>query len=389
MENKTTDNNAIAAKRVIIIGAGIAGLSLAIQLTEQKVPCIVLEGRTDFSGPTSGVRISADGVRILEKIGVINVGSDTERLIMHFGNRKVDFLVENKIGRSPAIIVTRQAIFQKLLDRINFLGIEVIYGFKLAQARENDQSVAAVSTEGQRIEGSYLVGADGVGSVVRKILNPGKDSEKAYAGYLGIGLIFPNGAKEEMSLFNHVNGSVGLASIGKVNAEDDSTNLFLWTHMHMPESDAKVITDKMVMKELSVRSQSWNPYLRNLFKELENNPKTIISQGPVYNGELPSTWYSKRLFIIGDAAHPYGPGGQGISMALKDAEALSKLLSALPSGEEKSDFQNTRAQEARNLGESSEKRNKPENQISSNYGLFYNWIFMKAVHFFNGGKIKL
>src|SRR6478735_3554985 len=189
--------------QVIIIGAGIAGLSLAIQLSEKKIPCIVLEAREHFDGATSGVRISNKGVRILEKMGIRNVGATTEKIVMHFGKREVNFSVKNEPGWSPAIIVTRLAIFQKLRERIEALGIEVIYGFKLTDVTESANGVVASSVEGRSIEGKYLVGADGVGSKVRKILNPGTDSGKHYAGYLGIGCIFPNDSKVEMSLFSH------------------------------------------------------------------------------------------------------------------------------------------------------------------------------------------
>ena len=54
--------------QVIIAGAGIAGFSLAIQLAEKKIPCVVLEARTSFGVATTGVRISAKGVRVLECI---------------------------------------------------------------------------------------------------------------------------------------------------------------------------------------------------------------------------------------------------------------------------------------------------------------------------------
>lgn len=106
------DNN----DQVVIVGAGIAGLSLAILLTAQKIPCIVVEARSDFAGTTTGVRISANGVRVLEKIGIHNIGEPTEKLIMHFNNNTVKFDIKNELWASPAIIVTRLAVFEKLSE---------------------------------------------------------------------------------------------------------------------------------------------------------------------------------------------------------------------------------------------------------------------------------
>ncbi len=111
--------------QVIIIGAGIAGLSLAIQLAENKIACIVLEERHNFDGVTSGVRISTQGVRILEKMKIRNVGENTQRTIMHYGSIVTDFALSNSVGTSPAIVVTRLAVYEKLMEKVKLLGVEV------------------------------------------------------------------------------------------------------------------------------------------------------------------------------------------------------------------------------------------------------------------------
>lgn len=380
-----TDNKDL----VIIVGAGIAGLSLAIQLTEKKIPCIILEARESFGECTSGVRISAKGVRVLEKMGIRNIGEKTEKLIMHFGNSQVKFDVKNEKGASPAIIVTRLAVFEKLLERINDLKINVIYNFKLDNVIENTNNVVAISNGGQQIHGKYLVGADGVGSKVRKLLNSDSNSEKRYAGYLGLGLIFPSDEKVEMSLLNLTNGNVGLGSLGKKNSSDNQKNNFLWMHIHMSEAEAKAINDEEVYEQVAERAKKWTLYLQQVFKEIKENPKTVIYHLPVYNGSVPEKWYSERLFLIGDAAHPYGPGGQGISLAMLDAEALCDLFVNGMTEEKKTNFQTTRAEVAKSKGESSEERNKPEKQITTKKGLFFKRLIMKAFHLFNGGKIEL
>lgn len=375
--------------QVIIVGAGIAGLSLAIQLTEKKIPCIVLEARESFGGATSGVRISAKGVRILEKMGISNIGEPTEKLIMYFGKNQIKFDIQNDKGTSPAIIVTRLAVFEKLRERTNELGIKVIYNFKLENAIENTDGVVAVSTGGERIQGKYLVGADGVGSKVRSLLNPDSDSNKRYAGYLGLGFIFPSDEKVEMSVFNNIKGFIGLGSVGTINSNDTHKNNFLWTHIHMTETEAKSMTDSDVYKQITERAKNWTPYLQEVFQQIKANPKTVLYHLPVYNGSVPDKWYSQRLFLIGDAAHPYGPGGQGISLGMLDAEALCELFTNGITEEKKANFQTTRAAIAKAKGESSEERNKPENQIVTEEELLSHYQFMKDFHQKSNGKLAM
>jgi 2-polyprenyl-6-methoxyphenol hydroxylase-like FAD-dependent oxidoreductase len=375
--------------QVIIIGAGIAGLSLAIQLAENKIACIVLEERHDFAGVTSGVRISSQGVRVLEKMKIRNVGMNTERTIMHYGSIIADFASGNPAGTSPAIVVTRLAVYEKLMEKVKLMGVEVITGFKLLNAIEHPDGVEVIAETGQKVTGQFLVGADGVGSTIRKILNPNQNSGKTYAGYLGVGLITPSDMKIEMSLYQHPGNHVGVASIGKVSSSDVNNNVFLWTHLYMAEQEAKAMTNEMVMKMLDAKSQGWSLELRKVFEMCKTDSKLIIAHGPVYNGKVPSSWFSKNIILIGDAAHPYGPGGQGISMALKDAEALcAMLLSGDMSEEKKEIFQKNRAEEAKKLGESAEARNKPEKQITSRWGIFFRGVVIKLYHFFNRGVLK-
>jgi|GEM_PF-893122 len=376
-------------EQIIIVGAGIAGLSLAIQLAENKLSCLILEKRKNFDGPTSGVRISAEGVRVLEKIKIKNIGESSGRVVRYFGNIKADFKISNPDGFSPAIIVTRLAVYEKLMERVKALGIEIITGFGVSNVKEYPDGVEVVSDSGQHITGKLLVGADGVGSTVRKILNPGQSSGKTYAGYLGIGLITPSNAKMNMSLYQNHKSQVGIASIGKKSASDTNNNLFLWTHLFMPEEEAIALTEETAMEKLEGKSHYWRPEVRKIFEMGKTNPNSVISFGPVYNGKVPAAWFSKKIILIGDAAHPYGPGGNGISMALKDAESLCALLVSGDISEEKmAVFQRTRTVEAQGHGEGAEERNKPEKQITSRWSILFNGLILKLYHFFNRSVLK-
>src|SRR6266702_6521421 len=79
------------SENVIIVGAGVAGLSLAIMLAEQNIKSQVLESRQRFDGPTSGVRISAEGVKILRFMKVDSIGEDTKRVDMRLSSLAASF----------------------------------------------------------------------------------------------------------------------------------------------------------------------------------------------------------------------------------------------------------------------------------------------------------
>lgn len=190
--------------------------------------------------------------------------------------------------------------------------------------------------------------------MLRQFLNPGQGSAKTYAGYLGVGFITKDESKIEMTLHNFPGHQVGIASCGKVNEAATGKSVFMWTHIRMSEEDAKLATQASVEAELARRAERWSSELRSEYDRYVEDAEGILAYGPVYNGRPPSRWYSNRMILSGDAAHPYGPGGQGISMALKDAKALSDVIAHGFTENDKRKFQRTRAQEARTLGEAAE-----------------------------------
>ena len=376
----------MSREKVVIVGAGVAGVSLAIMLAEQGIESQILESRQRFDGPTSGVRISNQGVEVLRLMKLDAIGADTERVEMLFGGLSAGFSARK--GHVSAIVVTRLALHEQLLKRARSLGIRVVTGFKVATVTESADGVEVTSESNEKTTGTLLVGADGVGSTVRQMLNPEQSSTKAYAGYMGVGLITKDETKIEMTMHQYPGHWVGIASCGKVSEAATKKSIFMWTHIRMPEADAKLATQAGVEAELARRAERWRPALRSKYDLWTKDAEAVLAYGPVYNGKPPSRWYSKRLILIGDAAHPYGPGGQGISMALKDARALCAVIARGSAEDDKREFQQSRAQESRTLGEAAEKRNSKVSSATK-WGVLAEGVAMKAMEIFTRGTLKL
>ena len=375
----------MSRENVIIVGAGVAGLSLAIMLAEQNIDSQVLELRQRFDGPTSGVRISDEGVDVLRFMKVDAIGEDTERVDMRFGGLLASFSARKR--NTAAIMVTRLALHEQLMKRAGSLGIRVATGFKVVTMTESADGVEVTSESQEKVTGTLLVGADGVGSTLRQTLNPDQASTKAYAGYLGVGLLTKDETKIEMTLHHYPGQWVGVASCGKVNEAATNNSIFMWTHIRMPEADAKLATHASVEAELARRAERWRPELGSKYELWTRDAEAMLAYGPVYNGKPPNRWYSNRMILIGDAAHPYGPGGQGISMALKDAKALCAVIARGCAEDDKREFQRNRAQESTTLGEAAEKRNAKA-PPSTKWGVLTQGIAMKAVEIFTRGRLE-
>jgi len=372
-------------EKVIIVGAGVAGLSLAIMLAQRQIKSHVVESRRSFDGPTSGVRISAEGVAILTSMNVDSIGESSDKVDMRFGRISVRFRTPHQ--DASAIIVTRLALHEKLMERAQSSGARVTTGFDVASVVESPDGVEVTSESGEKVTGTMVVGADGVGSMVRQLLNPGRGSTKTYAGYLGVGFITEDDAKIDMTLHRYPGHQVGIASCGKVKRASQKNSIFMWTHIHMSEKDAKMVTRQSVEAELAKRSTQWSPVLKTKYELYVDGAESTLVYGPVYNGKPPLRWYSDKMILSGDAAHPYGPGGQGISMALKDAKALCNVIARGFTEDDKREFQRSRSQEARKLGEAAEKRNAKE-PSSSTLAIYAEGVVMKTVEIFRRGTLR-
>jgi 2-polyprenyl-6-methoxyphenol hydroxylase-like FAD-dependent oxidoreductase len=375
----------MGSPEAIVVGAGVAGLSLAIMLAERHIESQVLESRGRFDGPTSGVRISVEGVRVLRSMKVDALGEATKRVDLRFGGLSASFRAPE--DDASAIVVTRLALHEQLMKRARSLGIRVVTGFRVATVTESVEGVEVTSETNQKVTGAMLVGADGVGSTLRQILDPAQSSTKVYAGYLGVGLVTSDETKIEMTLYHYPGHQVGIASCGKVSEAATRKSIFMWTHIRMPEADAKLATQASVEAELVRRAERWSPELRSKYDLYSRDSEAMLAYGPVYNGKPPSRWYSNRMILIGDAAHPYGPGGQGISMALKDASALCDVIARGFAEEDKKEFQRSRAQEARTLGEAAEKRNSRD-PPSTRWGMLAEAVALKAVQIWTRGTLR-
>jgi 2-polyprenyl-6-methoxyphenol hydroxylase-like FAD-dependent oxidoreductase len=155
--------------------------------------------------------------------------------------------------------------------------------------------------------------------------------------------------------------------------------------MRMSEQAAKDATRSTVEVELLRRAAIWRAELAEWLDKFRADRDAILVHGPVYNGRSPERWYSDRMMLIGDAAHPYGPGGQGISMALKDASALSDAIASGFNEDVKASFQKSRLDEARKFGEAAEKRNSKASS-SSKFALMAEGIAVKAAELLTCGR---
>ena len=334
--NRTPTNN----KRALIIGGGIGGPVAAIALRRAGLQATVYEAYdkpADYAGLF--LNTASNGLDVLRTLGVdvptqAN-GFPVPHMVMCSGTGKRLGEVANGI-RLPdgtvSVVVKRGMLQRVLREEAESRGIGIEYGKRLVsyQATENGGGVIARFEDGTEEEGDLLVGADGIHSRVRRVMEPDAPSP-SYTGLLSLGgyangLRIPPTPETQHFVFGK------LAFFGYLVRE--SGEIWWFANVARPDEPSR--------KELSgVSSAEWKRRLLDLFSgdigligEIIESTQGEIGAYPVHDIPTATTWHRGPAVLIGDAVHATSPSsGQGASMAIEDVIVLAKCLRDIPDTE--------------------------------------------------------
>jgi 2-polyprenyl-6-methoxyphenol hydroxylase-like FAD-dependent oxidoreductase len=206
-------------------------------------------------------------------------------------------------------------------------GIQVQFGKRLVDASATPEGgVVARFEDGAQATGDLLVGADGVHSLTRRLIDPAAPDGR-YVGLVNFGGYTRDAAAgAEPGSWYMIFGK--RAFFGYVVDPAGGTVWFV----NLPR--ARVSHDQRA----ATTAEQWQQQLIDLFSGDRDPAADLIAAGRLElaadnTHDLPSvpTWHKGPMVIIGDAAHAPSPSsGQGASMAAEDAVILSKSLRDQP-----------------------------------------------------------
>ena len=332
--------------QVAIIGGGLGGIALAVACLHRGIPFSLYERDNDFEARSQGYGLTLQQAsKAIKGLGIFSLeeGVTSTRHVVHtidgkvigeWGMRKwLQSATKTPLKRTN-IHIARQSLRLALLEQLGGHGAvhwgHQLVGFDTCEGEEGVKLNFQVNGEIKSAKADLVVGADGIRSLVRKLLIGEDNTPLRYLGCIVILGICPLSALEGVdsslldsaTVFQTANGNE------RIYIMPYALDSVMWQlSFPMSEKEAKALSAQgaRALKEEACRRTPWHDPIPQI---LSATMETLVSGYPVYDRELLEPKLMEKwgnVTLIGDAAHPMSPfKGQGANQALLDALALAR-----------------------------------------------------------------
>ncbi|KAF9109595.1 hypothetical protein BGX27_007459 [Mortierella sp. AM989] len=344
--------------KVLIVGAGIGGLTLGAILERANVPYEIFEKASALKPLGSAISLGPQVMPMLTQLGIVDKilekGAPIEKSFMFSEDKELLMELDFTHGDAekfgwPITIVSRPTLHNALLDLIPPERIHL--NKRVLSHVETGIGIIIRTSDNMMHEGNILVGADGTYSAVRQCLyeqleKSGRlpSSDKKPLSYSTICLVGQT-RPSEPAMYEYSDSKACTYERIMYNNRPLLFTAFTTAEKTICWMVLEFLDEESIKKHDSFRSSEWGPEaaqamcneikdlpaVRNLkIKDfIDATPKEVICK-VMLEEKLFETWTDGRTVLLGDACHKLHPaGGLGAQTAMNDAVVLANYINTL------------------------------------------------------------
>jgi FAD-dependent urate hydroxylase len=305
--------------RVLVVGAGVGGISVARGLLRDGHDVTVFERRPDVRAAGGAVTIWSNGETVLRQLGVDMDGAgqllSTVRAMTSSGRPLGTLDVTGMVDRlgAPVRMVPRRVLLERLLE-----------GFPAERIRCDSRAIAVVRTrsgvrvefgDGSSAEGDVLIGADGLRSMVRDSVGAPEAKHTGWSSWQGLLSVPKIPDKDVAFVIVGGHGNLGVWPAG-------GSEVQWW--FDLPWSP-EFVRPQRPIEVIRSTFAGWSELADRVLATLTDDD-LARSPFPHFRHPIPRAGRGP-VTLLGDAAHTMPPTlAQGTNQALLDTMVLCKAL---------------------------------------------------------------
>lgn len=308
--------------RILIVGAGVAGLALGRALRQRGCSADIIERKAVWNDVGAGMYLPGNTLRALR---ALNLDAEVEERGVQIGTQQFRddrgrLLSEIDLGSvwsevGPCVAVHRADVHVALRGTEDVLPIRM--GVGLVSLDQTADIALAHFSDGSQEGYDLVVGADGIGSAVRRLAFDG--AAPSALDLWGWRFVIP--CPPQMTTWSVLMGRQSACLTMPIGGG----RAYCYVDVMGGEAPA---TPKVSTGRLGEVLSGFGDPAAAILEALDGS--TGIHAAPIEEVTLPS-WSRGRALLIGDAAHAMNPSmAEGAAMAIEDALVLAGCLSEQP-----------------------------------------------------------
>lgn len=323
-----------SVRTAAVVGGGIAGHVAAMALRKAGIDATVYEAYdTAADGIGGGLSIAPNGMdalRALDAEGPVTaIGTPINAMVMQSGTGRTLGAFGTPDGLPDQQFVWRGELYRALHDAAAERAVRTEYGKRLVGLDDTGDHVTARFADGTQASADILVGADGIASAVRPLIDPAAPHPR-YTGLISFGARMADTGLPGTGGRMHM--VFGRRAFFGYQVEADGSGGWFVNLPHRTRPTVAQARERGAgpwLAELAETFAADRVPARELLSRTE--PDELLIVGPMDDMPRVPTWSRGRTVLVGDAAHaPSASSGQGASLAMESAVQLARCLRDLP-----------------------------------------------------------